>query len=526
MKRWILAILVLLIAAGTAYFVVRNFRPPGAMTVLESQAMDMSAMQPPAGVMPVSTEAAKKDLFGAAVTYSGTVVALGDQDITARVTGRVDEILVYPGQRVLPGQLLVRLDSVELASRVEEARAGLLESQQQVGVKEAEWRSRQREQQATGSAVPIARNEGAEARQLTRAARAKLDAVGAEVARTDILQRAGGASLQELQLDRAKLAEASSGYNASLLREQRASLEVRQAQAELQARRSQVDGAQKNIEAAQATTEMRRAQLSTATVQAGYTQILATTPAEVVERVVSPGSLVMPGQVILRLKQTDQLRLQAYVPAGQAAAIRSGLPVQVKVLGKTIETRVSSVFHVADPKTKTVIVEALVKGQAELVPGASFTMQIALEKPSSQVSIPLGALQRDAAGESFVWKITEAAATGPVAYTCVMHPEVVKPEPGKCPKCGMELVPQRRTGAAVASRQSVKAGQVSGERVAILEGLQSGDEVVLEGYQNLAEGMPVARVKWGEDGPLELPTPQAPPASGQSPAAAPGHSGH
>ncbi len=26
-------------------------------------------------------------------------------------------------------------------------------------------------------------------------------------------------------------------------------------------------------------------------------------------------------------------------------------------------------------------------------------------------------------------------------YTCTMHPEVVTSNPGKCPKCGMELVP-------------------------------------------------------------------------------------
>src|SRR5438309_4221947 len=26
-------------------------------------------------------------------------------------------------------------------------------------------------------------------------------------------------------------------------------------------------------------------------------------------------------------------------------------------------------------------------------------------------------------------------------YTCVMHPEVIRDHPGKCPKCGMELVP-------------------------------------------------------------------------------------
>src|SRR2546421_12971694 len=26
-------------------------------------------------------------------------------------------------------------------------------------------------------------------------------------------------------------------------------------------------------------------------------------------------------------------------------------------------------------------------------------------------------------------------------YTCVMHPEVISDKPGKCPKCGMKLVP-------------------------------------------------------------------------------------
>ena len=30
-----------------------------------------------------------------------------------------------------------------------------------------------------------------------------------------------------------------------------------------------------------------------------------------------------------------------------------------------------------------------------------------------------------------------------VMYTCPMHPEVVQAEPGKCPKCGMELVEKK-----------------------------------------------------------------------------------
>src|ERR1700720_3866803 len=33
-----------------------------------------------------------------------------------------------------------------------------------------------------------------------------------------------------------------------------------------------------------------------------------------------------------------------------------------------------------------------------------------------------------------------------VKYTCRMHPEVVKDHPGKCPKCGMTLVPIKPDG--------------------------------------------------------------------------------
>ncbi len=35
-----------------------------------------------------------------------------------------------------------------------------------------------------------------------------------------------------------------------------------------------------------------------------------------------------------------------------------------------------------------------------------------------------------------------APAAAPLGYTCPMHPEVVAPQPGSCPKCGMDLVPK------------------------------------------------------------------------------------
>lgn len=36
-------------------------------------------------------------------------------------------------------------------------------------------------------------------------------------------------------------------------------------------------------------------------------------------------------------------------------------------------------------------------------------------------------------------KAEQPAAT---LYTCPMHPEVISDKPGRCPKCGMKLVPK------------------------------------------------------------------------------------
>jgi FtsP/CotA-like multicopper oxidase with cupredoxin domain len=42
----------------------------------------------------------------------------------------------------------------------------------------------------------------------------------------------------------------------------------------------------------------------------------------------------------------------------------------------------------------------------------------------------------------------EPEGEGPAAFACPMHPEVVSDEPGKCPQCGMKLLPAGLVGAA------------------------------------------------------------------------------
>ena len=41
----------------------------------------------------------------------------------------------------------------------------------------------------------------------------------------------------------------------------------------------------------------------------------------------------------------------------------------------------------------------------------------------------------------------DAKSDAPIVYTCPMHPEVTSAQPGRCPKCGMTLVPKAKTAA-------------------------------------------------------------------------------
>jgi hypothetical protein len=40
---------------------------------------------------------------------------------------------------------------------------------------------------------------------------------------------------------------------------------------------------------------------------------------------------------------------------------------------------------------------------------------------------------------------TKSSMASTVKYTCKMHPEVISDKPGKCPKCGMDLVQIKST---------------------------------------------------------------------------------
>lgn len=570
MKKLMLAVLLIVLALVTAVtvYTVRTGRPPGAMTVLESQAMDMSVMKAPEGVLPVSVEKVRREPLAASVTYTGSVVAYSDEDVVARVEGRVLSIPHYPGESVQPGQLVAELDVVELQARTEAVRAGAEKGQAEARASLAEAAAAQHSREA-------AEAERESARLRIDQARAEVDSASAEalfreqaLGRDKELFLQGGLSVEDLQRSQAETEEARTSLHNARVAVKQAAQEARAAERRAQSEGSTRGAALARAQAGQAESRQALAEAEAAATVAGYTRVTSLEGGVVTERLVSPGTLVMPGTVLLRIKRVDQLRLQARVPAEQAARMRVGDSVRVRPSGdrEAFPARLTSIFQAADPVSRTVTVEAVVPNSGRrLVPGEYVEMTISLGSPEHRLTIPRAALRQDLEGHWFVFavrshehgghpvytcpmhpevrsdqpgqcpkcgmdlELTEpeggqarAGESEAEEYTCVMHPEVRSDRPGKCPKCGMDLVPVEAKGDQVAEKVPVEPGPASEERQAIKGDLAEGDQVIVMAPEGLHEGMGVRAVVWGQDGPASLPSP-APRAASE---AASGHQSH
>ncbi|MGC8669367.1 MAG: efflux RND transporter periplasmic adaptor subunit [Chthonomonadales bacterium] len=560
-------ILTLVIVFLAVHWAVVRYRKPGSMTVIEAQAMDMSQSGTPLGSAPVAVEEVHARLFTPSVTYTGSVAAWNDEEVYPRVTGWLTALYVYPGDRVRLGQIIGRLDSVELTSRLNEAEAGAEAAQHEYNMSSAEHREavaskdaalaklrglqsalqEAQAQYAASQATHEAAQQEREAAQASlrdaeaNAAAAQADAEywRKEIQREARLLKAGAVSTEEYQREEAqskgaegRLAQALAGISERRAALAAAGARVRQAMADVEAARARVAQMQAQIQSAKAEVQAASAQVAlnlhhtlhraaalrqaeaqarTASIVRGYTVLRAEQDGVVTDRLAAPVTLVQPGMPILRIRNVDRLRLQAQVAEADLAGIRVGNPVTVTSLADPtlrFHARVTSLFNAANTQTRTVTVEAVIPGRgSRLVPGQYIVMRIATGPTRRLITVPLPAVPRDVDQRPYVWTVASGGPQGKTIYACVMHPEVQSDKPGKCYKCGMDLQPTKKGGKQVAHRVYVTLGPQNGGRIVVENGLHDGDQVIYRGQEFLNEGDPVAPTAWGATGPKVLPEP-------------------
>ncbi len=511
---------LVVVVFASAYYVVGHFRRPGSMTPVQAQTMDM-AMPPPAGQMPVTLTTVKESSNAPTISYPGQVSALTDSDVAARTTGIVEATYVYVGDHVRKGQLLAKLDVSQLnpelaekqamlngavaASKVAEAEA----LQAKVMVHQAESEKGQFE-----AAVPEAKAMLAAATEDVNSALAQRDAAKSNVddassrvaaAKADatywieemkresrLLQR-GAVSKDEYAQEQKQatvaasaLTSAERGLDAARANLRSSEAQVRKANAGVSAVTQRVNEAEStlmvhhaHVQTAQAETEsatgkigqaragvlQAKAVLDQAVVSRGYAELRASEDGVVTARMVSPGSLVSPGQVVFKVSVVSTLRVQANVPEAEIGKIRLGSLLMVRhrdVNEAPTMTPVTSISPSVDPVSRMGVVEGQITSSSlhsnRFRPGEYVTVDLPIAAAAVTKQVPSQAVQTilgNSGTSRFVWVAKSVAG---------------------------------QAGRLTVERHSVEVGTTSSDSVAINSGVEVGERVVLTGGSELQDG--------------------------------------
>jgi HlyD family secretion protein len=462
--------LALVVAAGAwAYYAnVSSPRP----------AMDMAGGASPASTSyPVTLGAVERGPITGAVTYTGSVAPFNEEDVFPRVTGRIVEMPVYPGDAVRPGQVVARLDDVELTSRAEEAAAGAVAAAANVAQMEADVLAARHGVARMEREIGMAVAEVTAARDTVTQMEKELAMAEAETgyqeqvsAREEQLFTSGAVSRQDVESARAMVTAARAKVAAAHAKVAQARAMTIAADAKVAAAREKLDqaramevSARSKRDAMASMAAQGRAMQRTAEVVKDYVNIRAASAGYVVKRLVAPGVLVQPGMAILKIAQIDRVRLQANVGENDLASIRVGSPVLVTLAGsgqQPITIRVSSVFPFVDPGARTAVVEAVADNTARrFVPGQYATMQFVTGARADGLSVPASAVTR-LGGTARVWMVEDGQATP----------------------------------------REVTTGLANAERIEIAGGLAGHERVIVSGHEGLYAGARVTDIASASSG--------------------------
>ncbi|MDL2336407.1 MAG: efflux RND transporter periplasmic adaptor subunit [Pseudomonadota bacterium] len=250
-------------------------------------------------------------------------------DVSAKLGGRVQDILVDEGDFVVAGQTLAHMQVVTLEAQRDEAEARRQQAVTTVASAQAQVAARQSERQAALAGVAQRESE--------------LAAANLRLGRSQTLEREGASSTQELDDDRARARIAQASVLA-------AGAQVAAAQAAITAAVAQVAGARATVTAAEAT-------VSRITADIDDSGLVAPRAGRVQYRIAQPGEVLAPGGKVLNLVDLADVYMTFFVPEDVAGRLALGSDVHIVLDAApqyTIPSKVSFVASTAQFTPKTV----------------------------------------------------------------------------------------------------------------------------------------------------------------------------
>jgi HlyD family secretion protein len=278
----------------------------------------------PTTVLPAPTPVLPSRSVGGAVTASGEVVAAEEAQMGFTLAGQVETVEVELGDQVEQGAALVSLESSSLEAGVAQAEAALEAARAQLA--ELESGPRPEELAAAQAAYDgalaqynkLKAGPSDEERRIALAALRKAEAalVQAQAAYDEIAWMEEVDEMpQTLALQLATLDYESALANYELVTRGPSSEDLEVAWASVESAKAQLDilragATAEQLAAAQAAVAQAEAALEAARASLGQATLTAPFAGTVADLQVSPGQVVVPGQVVLTLADMSSLQVE------------------------------------------------------------------------------------------------------------------------------------------------------------------------------------------------------------------------
>lgn len=222
-------------------------------------------------------------------------------DVSAKLAGRIEEILVKEGDFVKKGQALVRMQISTLEAQLAEAEASYQEALHAVAAAKAQ--------------IALRQSDVAAAQAVVMQRQAELDAANQRMKRSQSLAGQGATSRQQLDDDRTAVLSSEAALAA-------ARAQVVAAEAAVQAAEAQHVGAESRARAAQATVARVKADIEDSELRAprdGRVQFL----------IAQAGEVLAPGGKVLNLVDLSDVYMTFFLPEVQAGQVALGSDARI-----------------------------------------------------------------------------------------------------------------------------------------------------------------------------------------------------
>jgi len=209
-----------------------------------------------------------------------------------------------------------------------------------------------------------------------------------------------------------------------------------------------VDAAENQLKQVNESIGMAEEQLTQTTVYSDVSGV-----ADLVN--IRVGELFQGGMQI-RVVNTSDLKAVVEVPENYLSSIKKGTAVVIEIndINKQFNSTISRIGQIISANSRAVTAEAKIPSDPSLKPNQLVTVKIRDYAASNTIVIPMTTLQTDENGK----------------YVYVMVSE---------------------KGKQIARKRPVTIGQIYGEQIEIKSGLQSGEQLITQGYQGVYDGQTV-----------------------------------